>query len=137
MRTFHNARCARTHAAHQTRRGFRSVVDPLEARTLFSTAWESIDGTGNNPNSYLWGSAGSNLIRLAAAAYADGVSAPALAGNLSARAISNLLNNQANPANPAEDLASVDQNSLTDYGYAFGQFMDHDMDLTLDGGASM
>ena len=30
----------------------------------------------------------------------------------------------------------MDQNSLSDFGYAFGQFMDHDMDNTPDGGAS-
>lgn len=102
-----------------------------------STPWESIDGTGNNDNNPLWGSAGTDLLRLAAAAYADGVSAPALAGDRSARAISNLLNDQADPANPSADLATVDQNSLTDYGYVFGQFMDHDMDLTPDGGAAL
>jgi hypothetical protein len=32
---------------------------------------------------------------------------------------------------------TVDGNSLADFGYAFGQFMDHDMDNTPDGGASL
>ena len=31
---------------------------------------------------------------------------------------------------------TVNQQSLSDFAYAFGQFMDHDMDLTLDNGAS-
>ena len=44
------------------------------------------------------------MIRLAAAAYADGVSSPALAGDQSARAISNLLNDQSDPKDPAADL---------------------------------
>ena len=30
----------------------------------------------------------------------------------------------------------VSRQGLSDFGYAFGQFMDHDMDLTPDGGAS-
>ena len=32
---------------------------------------------------------------------------------------------------------TVDQQSLSDYGYAFGQFIDHDLDLTPDGGDPM
>ena len=111
-------------------------VERLEARVLLASDVRSIDGTGNNVANSTWGSAVTDLVRLAAAAYADGVSAPALASNLSARAISNILNNQADPNNPSQDIQTVDQNSLSDFGYAFGQFIDHDLDLTLDGGAS-
>ena len=50
---------------------------------------------------------------------------------------SNILNYSSNPSNTAQDIATVDGNSVSDYGYAFGQFMDHDLDLTLDGGESM
>src|SRR5262249_16209538 len=39
--------------------------------------------------------------------------------------------------NPSVDLNTLDGNNVTDFGYVFGQFMDHDMDLTLDGGASL
>ncbi len=115
-------------------------LESLELRRLLSSTIpstiESVDGTGNNLANPTWGSAGSDLIRLAAAAYSDGVSSPALASDLSARAISNLVNNQADPANPSADKATIDQKSLSDFGYAFGQFMDHDLDLTPDGGAS-
>jgi peroxidase len=114
----------------------RFDLEQLETRTFLSAAVESVTGTGNNLANTVWGSAGSDLIRLAAAAYANGVNTPALSNNLSARSISNTLNNQADPNDPAQDLATIDQNSLSDYGYAFGQFMDHDLDLTLDGGAA-
>jgi peroxidase len=113
-----------------------SRVEPLETRVHFSATIEPIDGTGNNIANPTWGTAGADLIRLAAAAYANGVSTPALAGDLSARAVSNILNNQASPANPSQDIQTVDQKSLSDFGYAFGQFIDHDLDHTPDGGAS-
>ena len=61
---------------------------------------------------------------------ADGVSSPSLATDSSARVISDILNNQADPANPSPDLNTVDAQSLSDFGYAFGQFIDHDLDLT-------
>jgi hypothetical protein len=54
----------------------------------------------------------------------------------SARAISDILNNQADPANPSQDIATVNQQSLSDFVYSFGQFMDHDMDLSIDGSIS-
>ena len=98
---------------------------------------EPIDGVGNNLNNTNWGSAGTDLLRLAPAAYADGISTPNLQGDLSAREISNLLNSQAVSTNSAEDIQTVDRNNLSDFGYSFGQFMDHDMDLTLDNGTSL
>ena len=112
------------------------MVERLEPRVLLSAGLRPIDEVGNNIANPDWGSAGVDLIRLAAAAYADGVSSPALPADQSARAISNILNNQAVPNDPSQDIQTVDQNSLSDFGYAFGQFMDHDMDLTPDGGAS-
>ena len=113
---------------------FKPRVNALEDRCLLSV--ESIDGTGNNLTNPDWGSAGTDLIRMSPVGYADGISAPALPQDQSARAISNILNNQADPNNPSQDINTVDQQSLSDFGYAFGQFMDHDMDLTPDGGAS-
>ncbi len=112
-----------------------AAIETLETRVHLSASVESIDGTGNNLSHSNWGSAGTDLLRLAKAAYVDGVSEPALPGDRSARAISNILNSQANPKHPSTDLATVDGKSLSDFGYAFGQFMDHDLDLTPDGGA--
>jgi hypothetical protein len=47
-----------------------------------------------------------------------------------------VVSNQADPNNPSQDIATVDQNSLSDFGYVWGQFIDHDLDHTPDGGAS-
>jgi hypothetical protein len=101
-----------------------------------ASGYRPIDGTGNNVANPGWGAAATDLLRVSPAAYADGISAPSLPQDQSARAISNILNNQADPNNPSQDLNTVDAQSLSDFGYAFGQFMDHDMDLTPDGGAS-
>jgi peroxidase len=94
------------------------------------TGFRPIDEVGNNVVNPNLGTAGTDLLRISPAAYADGVSAPSLPSNPSARVISDILNNQANPANPAQDLNTFDQQSLSDFGYAFGQFIDHDLDLT-------
>jgi hypothetical protein len=101
-----------------------------------SSGTRPIDETGNNLAHPDWGRAGTDLLRVAPDGYADGISAPALPHDQSARAISNILNNQADPNNPSQDLNTVDRRSLSGFGYAFGQFMDHDLDLTPDGGAS-
>lgn len=111
-------------------------MESLEGRMLMSSDTRSISEIGNNAANKTWGTANIDLIRLAKAAYGNGLNSPSLAGDQSARTISNLLNNQADPANPAADIATIDQNSLSDFGYAFGQFMDHDLDLTPDGGES-
>lgn len=118
---------------HRSPLGFD--LEQLEPRLQLSASVESVNGTGNNLSNSTWGSAGSDLLRLAAAAYADGVSAPALPTDPSARAISNALNDQADPSNPSSDYATLDQNSLSNFGYAFGQFMDHDLDRTPGSGA--
>jgi peroxidase len=109
-------------------------VEALEARTLLSAGGlYSIAGTGNNltnPALANAGSAGTDLLRISPAAYANGFSTPSLPNNPSARVISDVLNNQADPANPSQDINTVDANNLSDFGYAWGQFLDHDMDLT-------
>ena len=95
-----------------------------------ATGYRSIDGTGNNLENPDLGSAGTDLLRTSPVAYADDISSPSLPQDASARAISDILNNQADPNNPTQDLNTVDQNSLSDFGYAFGQFIDHDLSLT-------
>ncbi len=119
-----------------TKESYAAFLEPLERRDMLAADVRPIDEVGNNEANPSWGTAAADLIRLAAAAYSDGVSAPSLADDLSARAVSNILNNQADPSDPSQDVQTVDQNSLSDFGYAFGQFMDHDMDNTPDGGAS-
>ncbi|MBI3410713.1 MAG: peroxidase [Planctomycetes bacterium] len=107
-------------------------LEPLEMRALPSTVFESINGTGNNLANPALGSAGTDLIRIAAAAYADGISAPAGANLPNARLISNVLSDQTDANNPSEDVSTVNQKLLSDYIYVFGQFLDHDLDLTPD-----
>src|SRR5262249_18573745 len=62
------------------------------------------------------------LLRIAPAAYADGIDDP-VAGRPSARLISDVIVDTAG-ANPP------DERSLTAMIYGWGQFIDHDMDLT-------
>ncbi|TMQ30961.1 MAG: hypothetical protein E6K70_23400 [Planctomycetota bacterium] len=85
------------------RRRCRLQIEALEERTLLSTGIESINGTGNNLANPDLGSAGTDLIRIAAAAYADGISTPAGANRPGARAISNALSDQTDPSNPSQE----------------------------------
>jgi hypothetical protein len=132
-----NALALRHAAPHIHRRSAsrRPGLETLEDRVVPSgstagTGYRSYDGTGNNLANPSLGSAGTDLLRISSVAYADGISSPSLANDPSARVVSDILNNQADPSNPSEDLNTVDQNSLSDFGYAWGQFIDHDMDLT-------
>ncbi len=92
-------------------------------------AWHSrldfrtIDGTGNNPIESLWGSAGIELLREPGTSdYGDGVSSLSGPSRMSARAISNLVASQPGP------LSRVVR--VTDMLWQWGQFLDHDIDLT-------
>jgi peroxidase len=118
------------------------VVESLEARLVPSTSaatsvvvgplasYRPINEVGNNVANPTLGTVGTDLLRLSPVAYADGISSPSLPQDKSARVISDILNNQADPSNPAENVNTVDQQSLSDFGYSFGQFIDHDLDLT-------
>ncbi|WP_206293173.1 peroxidase family protein [Humisphaera borealis] len=100
-----------------------SIFETLESRQLMSAAVQSIDGTGNNLANALWGSTGQSLLRLAPSAYADGIATPSGASRPSARAVSNAI-----AAHGAEEIPS--SNHLSAYAYLWGQFIDHDLDLT-------
>ena len=113
-----------------------AIPSTRHSPTPQSAGYRSPDGSGNNLADPNWGQAGTDLLRLAPVGYADGISAPSLPQDQSARAISNILNNQADPKAPSQDLNTVDQQSLSRFGYAFGQFLDHDLDFTPAGGAS-
>ena len=82
----------------------------------------SIDGSGNNLANPTLGRAGAQLLRLAPTAYADGTSALAGADRPSARVISNVVVAQAGSLpNPL---------GVSDFLWQWGQFVDHDLDLT-------
>jgi peroxidase len=81
------------------------------------------DGSGNNLAHPAWGRAGTEFRRRTAVAYEDGAGSPAGAGRPSAREISNALAT-ATGSRPNARGAS-------DFVWQWGQFLDHDLDLTL------
>jgi peroxidase len=89
----------------------------LESRTL--------DGSKNNLDNPTWGSVGIALLRLGGIGYADGIQAPTGANRPSARLISNLL--------AAQDRAILNRAGASDFFWQWGQFLDHDVDLTPEG----
>lgn len=92
------------------------------AGNALAQEWRTIDGSGNNIASPGLGSVDARLLRKAPSAYGDGVSTPAGGGRPSPRAISNALCEQfGTVGNPA---------GVSDIFWLFGQFVDHDIDLT-------
>jgi hypothetical protein len=130
------ARWTDRHSQKQTRnrprnRNQRLQVEYLEERNLLSSGFRPINEVGNNIANPTWGTAGTDLLRVSPVAYADGISVPSLPNNPGARQISNALNNQSNPIfSGADNLGLPQSQSLSDFAYVWGQFIDHDMDLT-------
>jgi peroxidase len=83
----------------------------------------SFDGTGNNVANAELGSVGEQLLRAAEAQYADGIATPAGEDRPSAREISNALVAQDAETQPND-------RHLSAFIYVWGQFIDHDIDLT-------
>lgn len=103
--------------------GHEWIFDPADYRT--------IDGTGNNEVHPEWGSTNIILARTSPEGdilrdYADGLSEPSGGDRPSARVISNALMDQ----------SGDEPNSFgaSDFLWVWGQFLDHDIDLTLGGG---
>ncbi len=92
----------------------RTARFPDELRTL--------DGTGNNGSAPERGSAGVELLRRIAADYGDGSGSPAGQSRAGAREISNLCVAQAH--------AAANHAGASDFLWQWGQFLDHDIDLT-------
>ncbi len=84
--------------------------------------YRAIDGSGNSYLSPDRGAAGTHLTRLAGHAYADLMSSPAGPHRPSAREISNEV--------AAETDVVLNHARATDYLWVWGQFLDHDLDLT-------
>ncbi len=89
-----------------------------------SGEYRPIDGVGNNLLHTDWGSAGVQLQRLIAPAYDDALSAPADGYGAwpSAREISNAISAQTGDM--------LNDRSLSGFAWQWGQFVDHDIDLT-------
>jgi len=86
-----------------------------------------LDGKGNNFIRPLWGSAGSDLLRFSAAAYGDGIASPSGADRPSAREVSDSI--------CVQTTTNRNDRNMSSYVYGWGQFIDHDLDLTTSGGA--
>ena len=87
------------------------------------------DGSGNNLAHPAMGSTDAELIRWAAPAYADSVSAVAAPARRNPREVSNILFAQGSPL--------LDDTGLSDFCWVFGQFLDHDITLTVDGAENL
>ena len=87
-----------------------------------NTTFRSIDGSGNNPNDSTLGAAHTPLIRMLPSAYSDGVETLAGENRPSARAISQVVN--------AQDHSIPNTVGASDFLWQWGQFLDHDIDLT-------
>src|SRR5262249_42023488 len=111
----------------RTRVPIRIGVELLEARCLLScdplSPFRTIDGTCNNLANPLFGSAGTDLVRLGPANYQDGISALSDNGVPGPRVISNAI--------AAQTVDVINNRHLSDFIYVWGQFLDHDMDLTI------
>lgn len=105
-------------------------LESLETRCMLDCTGSELvlrtfDGTCNNLTHPEWGSANIALLRLAPAAYADGISTPVVGNPArpSPRVISNSVVDQGDAELP-------DSRFLAAMIYAWGQFIDHDLDLT-------
>ncbi len=90
--------------------------------TRAASEYRAIDGRGNNVARPDTGSAGSALLRWSPAAYADGIDAMGAQGAPDPRTLSNRLADQ--PLNFAN------RSAASSFLWQWGQFVDHDMDLT-------
>ena len=99
----------------RSRRGLGPVGDTRAVSNV-----RSLDGSGNNLAHPTWGQAGTQYLRVAPANYADGIKTPV--GGPPTRYVSNRIFNDV-----AQNLFS--ENDVTQWGFAWGQFMDHTFGL--------
>src|SRR5262245_20398952 len=86
--------------------------DPATVRAL--------DGSGNNPGHAAWGQAGTQYSRVAAPNYGDGIGT--MVSGPSPRYLSNRIFNDV-----GQNLFS--ENGVSQWGWVWGQFIDHDIGL--------
>lgn len=89
--------------------------------------YRSFDGTNNNLDNPTWGAADAQMVRISKADYADSISAPKI----------DMTNNRPNPRVVSNRLFAQETNisngqSLSDFTWAFGQFLDHDISFVED-----
>ncbi|MCI0461476.1 MAG: peroxidase [Gemmataceae bacterium] len=101
-------------------------LEPLEERCVPDAGIRALDGIGNNVRHPQWGAAGTDLARMAAPAYDDGFASMGGAARPSPRAISNAVAAQGNAV-------LFNNRAMSDWVWQWGQFLDHDLDLTPTG----
>lgn len=89
----------------------------------------SYDGSGNNLSNNDWGASFTRLQRLGPNSYSDGTASMVFTDRSGPRQISNTIVNQL----PGQSIPNVF--ATTDFSWQWGQFIDHDIDLT-DGSTS-
>jgi hypothetical protein len=100
-----------------------STVDPPDPSEEPTGQYRSIDGTGNHLIYFEAGAANTPLTRLVASEdYDDGIGSMAGVARPSAREISNAV--------CAETQSTANALGATDFLWQWGQFLDHDIDLT-------
>lgn len=104
------------------RTNFSRASEQVEMRQMLSAVSAAIDGVGNNEDNPEWGSTHEELLRLTTVEYADGISAPAGEDLPSAREVSNAI--------AAQSESILNDRDLTDFVWIWGQFIDHDIDLS-------
>ena len=97
------------------------TAPPVGATNVTPTPLRTLDGSANNAAHPTWGQAGSLYLRLGPTSYADGVGAVPT-GLPDIRNLSNRIFNDV-----GQNLFS--ENGVTQWGWAWGQFMDHDLGL--------
>ncbi len=98
------------------------IFATLTVVSSFGQNFRSYDGRGNNLDNPTWGSVFEPLEIETSLEYSDGMGAPTGQNRPNPRTISNLLFSQ--------DSLLPDVMSLSDYVWAFGQFIDHDITIT-------
>jgi len=102
--------------ARGNRNSNRRMVESREVR--------SYDGSNNNVDNTSWGASFEHLQRFASADYSDGISELAGPDRPSARAVSNGVVDQ------LEGISLSNTVNGSDFVWQWGQFIDHDIDLT-------
>lgn len=109
--------------AEAAKTGTAAPKPPTNSSAAPAPEFRTIDGSGNNKAHTDWGTPGEQYLRTTTAEYSDGISAPAGADRLSPREISNLVSAQEGSKNNNRGLSAL--------VWQWGQFLDHDLDLTL------
>ena len=100
-----------------------SLCAPSSAAAKFDLPVRTLDGSGNNPLRPELGQAGMPYVRIAAPNYADGFGS--MVGGPSPRYVSNRIFNDL-----GQNLFS--ENDVSQWGWAWGQFVDHDFGLRVE-----